>query len=134
MTAGRLCAEIVAQKGLSRDTDWVLFEVIDDGAMGESSGSFQSVIQFAREMKLKSLSRKSHGQHVLFTCARPVIKMEINFHQISLCCSRFLQVFSQKANHNSNENATNQKVDERNNGCARALQSLYISLLCTTTT
>ena len=44
MTAGRLCAEIVAQKNLSCDTDWVLFEVIDDGAMGESSLSFQSVI------------------------------------------------------------------------------------------
>lgn len=45
MTAGRLCAEIVAQKSLPRDTDWVLFEVIDGGAMGESSLSFQSVIQ-----------------------------------------------------------------------------------------
>jgi len=50
MTAGRLCAEIVAQKGLSRDIDWVLFEVIDGGAMGESSWSFQSAIQFASEM------------------------------------------------------------------------------------
>ena len=50
MTAGRLCAEIVAQKELSRDIDWVLFEVIDGGAMGESSRSFQSVIQFASEM------------------------------------------------------------------------------------
>ena len=50
MTAGRLCAEIVAQKSLSRDIDWVLFEVIDGGAMGESSRSFQSVIKFVREM------------------------------------------------------------------------------------
>ena len=43
MTAGRLCAEIVAQKRLSRDIDWALFEVIEHGAMGESSRSFQSV-------------------------------------------------------------------------------------------
>lgn len=50
MTAGRLCAEIVAQKRLSRDIDWVLFEVIDGGAMGECSRSFQSVIQFSCEM------------------------------------------------------------------------------------
>ncbi|KAJ7371856.1 ArfGAP with RhoGAP domain, ankyrin repeat and PH domain [Desmophyllum pertusum] len=33
MTAGRLCAEIVSQMRLSHDTDWVLFEVIDNGAM-----------------------------------------------------------------------------------------------------
>ena len=56
MTAGRLCAEIVAQKSLSRDTDWVLFEVIDGGAMGESSLSLQSVIQLP-----VSLQRKSRG-------------------------------------------------------------------------
>lgn len=41
MTAGRLCAEIVAQKNLSRDTDWVLFEVIENGAMGKSRLSFR---------------------------------------------------------------------------------------------
>ena len=35
MTAGRLRAEIVSQKALSPDKDWVLFEVIDNGAMGE---------------------------------------------------------------------------------------------------
>lgn len=35
MTAGRLRAEIVSQKALSPDIDWVLFEVIDNGAMGE---------------------------------------------------------------------------------------------------
>ncbi|XP_022800725.1 arf-GAP with Rho-GAP domain, ANK repeat and PH domain-containing protein 1-like [Stylophora pistillata] len=33
MTAGRLCTEVVSQKALSRDIDWVLFEVIDNGAM-----------------------------------------------------------------------------------------------------
>jgi len=33
MTAGRVCAEIVSQMKLPRDTDWVLFEVIDNGTM-----------------------------------------------------------------------------------------------------
>ncbi|XP_015763535.1 PREDICTED: arf-GAP with Rho-GAP domain, ANK repeat and PH domain-containing protein 1-like [Acropora digitifera] len=33
MTAGRVCAEIVSQMDLSRHVDWVLFEVISNGAM-----------------------------------------------------------------------------------------------------
>ena len=35
MTAGRVCAEVVAIKKLPPNIDWVLFEVIDNGAMGE---------------------------------------------------------------------------------------------------
>ena len=35
MTAGRVCAEVVALKKLPPNIDWVLFEVIDNGAMGE---------------------------------------------------------------------------------------------------
>ena len=35
MTAGRVCAEVVAIKKLLPNIDWVLFEVIDNGAMGE---------------------------------------------------------------------------------------------------
>jgi len=35
MTAGRVCAEIVSQMDLSRHVDWVLFEVVSNGAMGE---------------------------------------------------------------------------------------------------
>ncbi|KAK2550862.1 Arf-GAP with Rho-GAP domain, partial [Acropora cervicornis] len=33
MTAGRVCAEIVSQMDLSRHVDWVLFEVVSNGAM-----------------------------------------------------------------------------------------------------
>ena len=39
MTAGRVCAEIVSQMKLPRNIDWVLYEVIDDGAMGECRNS-----------------------------------------------------------------------------------------------
>lgn len=35
MTAGRVCAEVVELKKLPPNIDWVLFEVIDNGAMGE---------------------------------------------------------------------------------------------------
>ena len=39
MMAGRVCAEIVSQMKLPRDMDWVLYEVIDDGAMGKFCSS-----------------------------------------------------------------------------------------------
>ena len=35
MTAGRVCAEIVSQMQLPSETDWALFEVIDNGTMGK---------------------------------------------------------------------------------------------------
>ena len=56
MTAGRLCAEIVAQKKLSRDIDWVLFEVIDGGAMGESSRSFNQLFSLSVRCSYQALA------------------------------------------------------------------------------
>lgn len=68
MTAGRLCAEIVAQKSLSRDIDWVLFEVIDGGAMGESSRSFQSVIHLSVRFSYQALAAINHMANM--NCSR----------------------------------------------------------------
>lgn len=48
MTAGRVCAEIVSQMDLSRHVDWVLFEVISNGAMERAFQVREKVLAAAK--------------------------------------------------------------------------------------